>query len=246
MKYKELEQARDEEVEAKRNANMRLMLYSSMIFLSSIILIIIFYLLGLELDRQIALNFCYIGIIIVVISFITAYLKYNEGFLIATIGLCIIMIVASLGPGQALPVLFAMVCGFIIPFAVFLMMKFRYAERLDEAAYEHVKGGWEIDEQGYVRKAHYPMYWPEQSELKHNLYGLWICPPMGFGKKIGNISMSIMLARPRVREHEKKLIPHIKNVIQSEYDHETIEKNGGIDQIIKNIIWEEAVNPYEK
>lgn len=228
----------DEDIEKKRNANMRMMLYISLIFLVSIILTLGFYFLELEIDRIFAISLVLLGLIIFVIGFVVPRFHRIEGLLISMTGMCIVIVIGSIGEGPIVPV-FGLACGFIMFFGVFLMMKNRYVEKINASAFDDIKGSWEIDEKGYVRKTDYPMHWPEPSKMKNNIYGLWIIPPLGSKKKIGLISINILISRKRNTEHEKKLIPFLKRIIEREYDNEIIENNRGIEQVIKNISWVE-------
>ena len=222
---------------------MRLFLTISITFIISIILIIIFYIINIKPDREIALNICFIGIAIVIISFISAILKRDEGFLIAAIGLSIIMIIASFGEGQAGPVIGGLLCGLSVFLPLYIMIKTKYFLRLERDSLDNVQGNWEIDEKGHINNIDFPKDWPPPGVMKNNIYGLWLAPPTVFKKEIEYMKMGILKFRTRNPDHERNLRPLIHNAIKKTYDKETIEINGGIDYLIENIPWEEFKRP---
>ena len=225
-----------EEIEEKRNANMRAFLSTSLISLCSIILTLLVYFLELELDRQLAILIILIGVVIILVSFAFSRSHFAASLATGWTGFCIIMVVISFGEGQTFGPLFGLILVFIMSLALFLAMKFRFVEKSQEKLWEWQKETWEIDERGYIRKAKYPVPDPKPGELKNNIYGLWIWP--GTSKdKLGTVNVMVFNARQRIPEHEKKLFPLIREVIEMEFDQETIERHGGMSKILSGIEW---------
>jgi hypothetical protein len=234
-----------EELEARRDRYKKLFFNISMVFLISIVLTISFYTIKLELNREIALCIAAAGGTLVLLGLIIFKFGRDEGLFITMTGLCIAFTIMSLGPGGAAPITGGLLMGFFLFFALYWSIKTRYFEKIEESLYDNMKGAWEIDERGYIRKIDWPREWPEPSTIKKNYYELSIIQTSLFRSKneIDYMGIGIIKFYKRNKEYERKLIPFIKSIIEMEFDHETIEKNGGLDQIISKINWEEIQKP---
>jgi len=230
----------NEEIEEKRNALMKMFLFASLIFLISIALSILIHILKLVIDVHLMFYILIPAIILFIIGWFVREIDFCRGVLICMIGLCTALLMASLWKGQFYPVTLAMFLGFVVTFLIFMMMKYRYAENMEASALETIKGCWEIDGKGNIKKIEYPRGNPPHTELNNNIYGLIIIPPPFSTNKIGHIGINIFKVSDRNPEYEKKLIPYIIGAVEMEYDPEVIDKNGGMRKIIKGVEWEQV------
>lgn len=219
---------------------MKTFLFASLIFLASIALSILMHILKLEIDAQLMLYILIPAIILFIIGWFVREIDFFKGVIMSMIGLCTSLLIVSLWEGQFYPVTLAMFMGFIVTFSVFMMMKYRYAEKMEESTLEMIKGCWEIDEKGIIKKIGYPRGNPPHTKINNNIYGLVIIPPPFSKKKIGHIGINVFKVSERNTEHEKKLIPLIQKALEKEYSSEVIGKNGGMEEILKGVEWEKV------
>jgi hypothetical protein len=104
---------------------------------------------------------------------------------------------------------------------------------------DELKGNWEIDDKGSIRPVPFPDRPPSSNDLKYNMYALFVFTTGLFKKKIDSIAIEILNAKPRNKEHEKKLIPYIKNTLTNKLEKDLIERSGGIDNLLKKMKWSE-------
>ncbi len=100
-------------------------------------------------------------------------------------------------------------------------------------------GNWEINKYGNIKEIPFPKHEPSREELENNQYSLFLNFSGLFKKRISSISIEILNSKPRNKESEKDLRPHIKQALLNRIDKEIIKESGGIETIINKIEWNE-------
>jgi hypothetical protein len=155
-----------------------------------------------------------------------------------SLGLIFLLCGISFDDSQFYPILGALLIGAILFFGPWLMVRSGYIDQLNMSVLDHVKGCWEMDESGNLHKTEYPINVKSRDPARNNIYALFVSTSLHSKKKISLVDVNVFNFKPRNREHEKKLLPLVKSTLEMTLDYETIERSGGIDNLMKQMIWE--------